>query len=110
MQKEFEQLVKEEILNEMPYINVSPENYYDLELEKYKDNFKDFVTKLKSIVMGIKQLPANSKHGTSIELRTSEEVDKFLEQLKDDKMVMLYVWNEFINWLQAYKLKGVSKS
>lgn len=109
MQKEFEELVKEEILNEMPYINVSPENYYDLELEKYKDNFKDFVTKLKSIVMGIKQLPTNSKHGTSIELRTSEEVNKFLEQLKDDKMVMLYVWNEFIKWLQNYKLKGVSK-
>ncbi len=110
MQKEFEELVKEEILNEMPYINISPENYYDLELEKYKDNYKDFITKLKSIVMGIKQLPTDSKHGTSIELRTSEEVDKFLKQLKQDKMVMLYVWNEFIKWLETYKLKGTTNS
>jgi hypothetical protein len=104
MAKEFEEIVKEEILNEMPYINTTGEEYFDLELEKYKDDFSGFLTKIKSIVMGIQYIEPT--HNTKIELSTSDEVDKFINQLKENKMVMLYVWNEFIKWLKQYKLKG----
>ena len=108
MQKEFEEIVKEEILNEMPYINTVGDEYFDLEIEKYKDNFQGFLTKVKSIVMGIQNV--ETTHNTTIELSTAQEVDNFIKQLKDNKMVMLYVWNEFINWLQKYKLKGRASS
>ena len=109
MQKDFKDIVEEEVLNEMPYISLGNQDYYDFELEKYKENFNDFLAKLKSIVMGIKQPATDSNHNTSIHLKTSEEVDKFLDTIKNDKMLMLYVWNHFIKSLRAYKLKGTRK-
>lgn len=79
---QFEQLV-EELLNEMPYIEVSNQ-IFDLEMEKYKGRPEIFVQKLKSILQGNKH---TDKYGNIILLITLEQKQEFLKKIKLNIMI-----------------------
>lgn len=74
---QFEKLV-EELLNEMPYIEVGKQ-IIDLEVEQYKNNPKEFILKLKSILQGNK---ITDKYNSSIQLTTPEQKQEFLKKIK----------------------------
>lgn len=74
---QFDRLV-EQLLNEMPYIEVSNQ-IFDLEMEQYKGRPEDFVQKLKNILQGEKH---TDKYGNTIQLNTKEEKNIFLKKVK----------------------------
>lgn len=79
---QFETLV-EEILTEMPYIEVSNQ-IFDLEMEKYKDRPRKFVQILQSILQGNKH---TDKYGNTIQLVTPEEKKQFYKKIKMNLMI-----------------------
>ena len=79
---QFETLV-EEILTEMPYIEVSNQ-IFDLEIEKYKSKPRKFVQKLRNILQGNKH---TDKYGNTIQLVTPEEKKQFYKKIKLNLMI-----------------------
>lgn len=79
---QFETLV-EEILTEMPYIEVSNQ-IFDLEMEKYKGQPRKFVQILQSILQGNKH---TDKYGNTIQLVTPEEKKLFYKKIKLNLMI-----------------------
>lgn len=76
------------ILKEYPYIEISDNNYFDLELEKYKDNINDFLFHFKEIFSGKK---VKDKYGDTAELKTKKEKINFLNKIMDDEIILLYI-------------------
>jgi len=89
---QFEKLV-EELLNEMPYIEVSNQ-IFDLEMEKYKGKPEKFVQKLKNILQGNKYV---DKYGNIIQLTTPEQKEEFLKKIKLNIMIKGFVPGDLID-------------
>lgn len=79
---QFDNLV-EQLLNEMPYIEVSKQ-IFDLEMENYKGKPEKFVQKIQSILQGDKH---TDKYGNTIQLVTPEEKDLFRKKIKLNLMI-----------------------
>lgn len=79
---QFDNLV-EQLLNEMPYIEVSNQ-IFDLEMENYKGKPEKFVQKIQSILQGDKH---TDKYGNTIQLVTSEEKEQFRKKIKLNLMI-----------------------
>lgn len=79
---QFDTLV-EQLLNEMPYIEISNQ-IFDLEMENYKGKPEKFVQKIQSILRGDKH---TDKYGNTIQLVTSEEKDLFRKKIKLNLMI-----------------------
>lgn len=90
----FEKLV-EELLNEMPYIEVSNQ-IFDLEMEQYKSEPKEFFKKLKSILRGEKH---TDKYGNTIQLTTQEQKDLFLKKVKNSYIITGFIPGNLIDSL-----------
>lgn len=91
---QFEKLV-EELLNEMPYIEVSNQ-IFDLEMEKYKGSPEKFVQKLKSILQGNKHV---DKYDNIIQLTTPEQKQEFLKKIKLNIMIKGFIPGDLIDSL-----------
>jgi len=78
----FKKLV-EELLNEMPYIEISNQ-IFDLEMENYKGKPEKFVQKIQSILQGDKH---TDKYGNTIQLVTPEEKELFRKKIKLNLMI-----------------------
>lgn len=91
---EFEKLV-EELLSEMPYIEVSNQ-IFDLEMEQYKGRPKEFVQKIKSILQGNKH---TDKYGNTIQLTTPEEKNIFLKKVKNSYIITGFIPGDLIDSL-----------
>jgi len=91
---QFEKLV-EELLNEMPYIEISNQ-IFDLEMEKYKGKPEKFVQKLKNILQGEKY---TDKYGNTIQLTTQEQKDLFLKKVKHSYIITGFIPGDLINSL-----------
>jgi hypothetical protein len=78
----FETLV-EQVLCEMPYIEVG-KDMFDLEMEKYVKNKKQFVQKLKSILQGNKH---TDKYGNVIHLTTPQQRQEFAKKVNLNLMI-----------------------
>ena len=79
---QFDALV-EQLLNEMPYIEVSNQ-IFDLEMENFKGKPEKFVQKIQSILQGDKY---TDKYGNTIQLITPEEKDLFRKKIKLNLMI-----------------------
>ena len=91
---QFDKLI-EQILNEMPYIEISNQ-IFDLEMEKYKGRPEKFVQKLKSILQGDKH---TDKYGNTIQLTTSEEKNIFLKKIKNSYIITGFIPGDLIDRL-----------
>lgn len=91
---QFDKLV-EQLLNEMPYIEVSNQ-IFDLEMEKYKDVPEKFIEKIKSILAGEKHV---DKYGNTIELTTLEQRQEFLKKIKLNLMIKGFLPGDLLDSL-----------
>lgn len=91
---QFDRLV-EQLLNEMPYIEVSNQ-IFDLEMEKYKGRPEKFVQKIKSILQGEKH---TDKYGNTIQLTTPEEKNVFLKKVKNSYIITGFIPGDLIDSL-----------
>lgn len=91
---QFEKLV-EELLNEMPYIEIGNQ-IIDLEVEQYKKNPKEFILKLKNILQGNK---ITDKYNSSIQLTTPEQKQEFLKKIKLSYIIKGIIPGELIDSL-----------
>jgi len=82
----FDKIV-EQLLNEMPYIEVSKQ-IFDLEMERYKGKPEKFIQKIQSILQGNKY---TDKYGNTIQLVTSEEKELFRKKVKLNLMIKGFV-------------------
>ena len=90
----FDKLV-EQLLNEMPYIEISNQ-IFDLEMEKYKGRPEKFVQKLKSILQGERH---TDKYGNTIQLTTQEQKDLFLKKIKNSYIITGFIPGNLIDSL-----------
>jgi hypothetical protein len=88
---QFDKLV-EEILTEMPYIEVG-KDIFDLEMEKYAKNREQFIVKLKSILQGNKH---TDKYGNIIHLTTSLQKQEFAKKINLNLMLKDFMSGNFI--------------
>ena len=79
---DFKTLV-EQVLCEMPYIEVG-EDIFDLEMEKYANDKKRFIQKLKSILQGNKH---TDKYGNVILLTTPQQKQEFAKKINLNLMI-----------------------
>lgn len=79
---QFDSLV-EQLLNEMPYIEISNQ-IFDLEMENYKGKPEKFVQKIQSILQGDKH---TDKYDNIIQLTTPEEKEQFRKKIKLNLMI-----------------------
>ena len=91
---QFDKLI-EQLLNEMPYIEISNQ-IFDLEMERYKGRPEKFVQKLKSILQGDKH---TDKYGNTIQLTTSEEKNIFLKKIKNSYIITGFIPGDLIDRL-----------
>lgn len=79
---DFKTLV-EQVLCEMPYIEVG-EDIFDIEMEKYANDKKLFIQKLKSILQGNKH---TDKYGNVILLTTPQQKQEFAKKINLNLMI-----------------------
>jgi hypothetical protein len=91
---QFDKLV-EQLLNEMPYIEVSNQ-IFDLEMEKYKGKPEMLVQKIKSILQGEKH---TDKYGNTIQLTTPEQKNIFLKKVKNSYILTGFIPGDLIDSL-----------
>ncbi len=91
---QFDKLV-EQLLNEMPYIEVSNQ-IFDLEMEKYRGKSEMLVQKIKSILQGEKH---TDKYGNTIQLTTPEQKNTFLKKIKNSYILTGFIPGDLINSL-----------
>ena len=77
----------------MPHIEYGNDEYFDLEIEKFK-NTSSFLKYLKTIIDG---KPVEDKYGQVINLRTTKEKLNFIRELNNNSMFQKFVSNKLSN-------------
>ena len=97
MNKNFKDLIKEELLMEMPYV-VLGQGQFDLETEQFmKDHdFVGFVKKIKRIVDG---KVAKDKYNNELQIDSPKKKDEFINHIKKDPVLPMALWHMFIHWV-----------
>jgi len=98
---QFDELVKKELLNEMPYVLVDVnDKRFDLEVEKFVStkDLEGFIEKIKSLLRG-EQLV--DKYKNVAKLDSEEDKKNFIENLKRDQTMPLALWKLFIHWMTS---------
>jgi len=89
---QFNKLV-EQLLTEMPYIEIS-NKIFDLEIEKYKNKPEKFVQKIQNILQGNKY---TDKYGNTVQLLTPEEKEVFRKKIKLNLIVKGFLPGDLFN-------------
>lgn len=99
--KEFKTIVEEELLNEMPYALIGTnDKRFDLEIEKFiavKD-IESFLDRIKDLLKGEE---LHDKYGNVASLTNEEDKKNFIENLKRDRSMPLYLWKLFVHWMTS---------
>jgi hypothetical protein len=98
---QFDELVKKELLNEMPYVLVDVgDKRFDLEVEKFVSakDLEGFIEKIKNILKGERLI---DKYNNIVELDTSNDKKNFIENLKRDQTMPLALWKLFVHWMST---------